>query len=66
MRLYAKAFLNEYKVRLFCVLEKIMKEQEGLGGVSEIIRNRSQRCSVNIQPEGNHNNSLIKSLQDVI
>jgi hypothetical protein len=67
MRLYAKAFLNEYKLRLFCAYEKIMvKEQEDLGGVSEIIGNRAQGLSVNIQPEGNHNNSLIKSLRDAI
>jgi len=44
----------------------MMKEQEGLGGISEIIANRAQRYSVNIHPEGNHNSSLIKSLQDVI
>jgi hypothetical protein len=32
MRLYAKAFLNEYKLRLFCACEKIMvKEQGGFG-----------------------------------
>jgi len=67
MKLYAKAFLNEYKLRLFCAYEKIMmKEQEGLGGVSQIIGKRAQRLLVNIQPEGNYNNSLIKSLQDVI
>jgi hypothetical protein len=67
IRLYAKAFLNEYKLRLFCAYEKIMmKEQEGLGRVSEIIGKRVQRLSVNIQPKGNHNNSLIKSLQNVI
>jgi hypothetical protein len=63
MELYVKTFLNEYKLRLFCAYEKIMmKEEEGLGGVSKIIGNRAQRLSVNIQPEGNYNNSLIKSL----
>ena len=44
----------------------MMKEQEDLGAVSEIIGNRVQRLSVNIQPEGNDKNILIKSLQDVI
>jgi hypothetical protein len=38
MRLHAKAFLNEYNLRLFCAYEKVMvKEKRGLGGVSEII-----------------------------
>jgi hypothetical protein len=55
--LYVEAFLHEYKLRQFCVYQRIMmKEKENVGELSEIIGSRVKRFSVNFQREGNNSN----------